>query len=274
MAGADVTYAGPDGVVAVQDHSDIGISTGAYLELPLGVALSRIAELAPFAEVCSWGYHSLLAPENERAIAATGLPFTVHGPFTHEGLGSRFESRRRAAMDLHRRTIWVASELGARLYVVHPDLQRRRRPWNPRIAAALERSFAELRALQDDLGLPILVENMPFSGRSHYTAPGELDLQGLGLTLDVGHAAMTGTLRRWLGDTSVPLRHVHLHSNQGHTGGDLHHALGTGVVDAAPALAKARAAGATVVLEHTNEAAVVASLEHLRIRGLMPALVG
>jgi sugar phosphate isomerase/epimerase len=258
----------------VQDHSDIGISTGAFRGMPLAAALLRIAELAPFAEVCSWGGHSLLDPENERAVASIGLPFSVHGPFTHDGLGNRFESKRRVAMDLHRRTIWAASELGATVYVVHPDLHKRRRPWNPRVAAALQRSFAELHDLQDELGLPILVENMPFTGRSHYTAPGELDLQGLGLTLDVGHAAITGTLRRWLSDTSVPLRHLHLHSNHGHTAGDLHDALGTGVVDAAPALAKARAVGATIVLEHTNEAAVMASLEHLRVRGLMPALIG
>jgi sugar phosphate isomerase/epimerase len=258
----------------VQDHSDIGISTGAYRGLPLAAALQRIAELAPFAEICSWGGHSLLVPDNERATAASGLPFSVHGPFTHDGLGSRFASRRRAAMDLHRRNIWVASELGASLYVVHPDLQRRKRPWSPRVAAALERSFSELRALQEDLGLVILVENMPFTRRSHYTAPGDLDLQGLGLTLDVGHAAIAGTLRAWLSDPGAPLRHVHLHSNLGHQAGDLHHALGTGVVDAAPALAAARAAGATIVLEHTSEAAVISSLEHLRIRGLMPAPVG
>ena len=218
------------------DRSDIGISTGAYAALPLAEALARIAEIAPSAEVCSWGRHSLLESENARAVTAGGLPFTVHGPFTHDGLGSRLRSKRRAAVDLHRRHLWAAAELGATLYVVHPDLQRRKRPWSPRVAARLERSFAELRALQDELGVTVVVENMPFRGRSHFTAPGDLDLQGLSLAFDVGHAAIAGTLDAWLADPRGTVRHVHLHDNHGLHGHDLHHSLGTGVVDVAPAL--------------------------------------
>jgi sugar phosphate isomerase/epimerase len=255
--------------VTLLDHSDIGVSTGAYAALPLAEALARIAEIAPAAEVCSWGRHSLLEFENARAVTATGLSFTVHGPLTHDGLGSRLPSKRRAAVDLHRRHLWAAAELGATLYVVHPDLQRRKRPWSSRVAASLERSFAELRALQDELGVTVVVENMPFRGRSHFTAPGDLDLQGLSLAFDVGHAAIAGTLSAWLADPRGTVRHVHLHDNHGRHGHDLHHSLGTGVVDAAPALALARAIGATIVLEHTMEAHVGTSLEHLRARGLI-----
>ena len=193
----------------------------------------------------------------------------MHGPLTHDGLGSRLLSKRRAAVDLHRRHLWAAAELGATLYVVHPDLERRKRPWSPGVAARLERSFAELRALQDELGVTIVVENMPFRGRSHFTAPGDLDLQGLGLAFDVGHAAIAGTLTGWLADPRATVRHVHLHDNHGFHGHDLHHSLGTGVVDVAPALALARAVGATIVLEHTAEAHVGMSLEHLRTRGLI-----
>ena len=46
-------------------------------------------------------------------------------------------------------------------------------------------------------------------------------------------------------------------------------ALGAGVVDAAAVLAAARAAGASAVLEHDNEADVLASLAHLRRLGLI-----
>ena len=250
------------------DH-DIGISTGAYFDLSLGAALLRIAELAPSAEILSLGRHSLLEPVNVRVIEAAGLPFTVHGPFAHFELGSRWAPRHRAAMDLHRRHMWVAAELGARLYVVHPDMQRRARGWNPRIAASLERAFEEFSALQDEIGLPIAVENMPFSRHSHFIAPGDLDLKGLGLALDSGHAAITGTLGDWLATSLVDIRHVHLHDNQGHGGGDHHHPLGTGVIDLEPILEVARAAGASIVLEHKDEASVLASLDHLHTRGLL-----
>jgi sugar phosphate isomerase/epimerase len=251
-----------------EDH-DIGISTGAYFELSLGAALLRIAELASSAEILSLGRHSLLEPINVRVIEAAGLPFTVHGPFAHFEFGSRSAAKHRDAIDLHRRHMWVAAELGARLYVVHPDMQYRARGWNPKVAAALERAFEELSALQDEIGLPVAIENMPFHKHSHFIAPGDLDLKGLGLALDAGHAAMTGTLSDWLSDPQVDLRHVHLHDNLGHRGGDHHHPLGTGVIDIGPILEAARAAGAGIVLEHKDETSVLVSLAHLRSRGLL-----
>ena len=256
------------------DGSDIGISTGAFMDRSLAAALARIGELAPAAEVCSWGPHSLLHYDNVKALEASGLPFSVHGPFTHDGLGSRLDAKRRAAVDLHRRILQVAGELGATAYILHPDLNRRRRPWNHKIAAALERSFDELREVQGEVGVRVLVENMPYLGHSHYAAPGDLDLQGLDLALDIGHAAITGTLAAWLTDPQATLRLVHVHDNGGYNSADDHDAIGAGAVDPAPALALARAAGATIVLENKSEAAVLASLEHLRVRGLLPVSVG
>jgi sugar phosphate isomerase/epimerase len=188
---------------------------------------------------------------------------------THDGLDSRSSSARRRAVELHRRHLSAAAELGATLYVVHPDLRRRRRPWDPRVAAALERSFEELRTLQDEFGVLVVVENMPFYGRSHFTAPGELDLQGLGLALDVGHAAIAGKTRAWLSDPQATVRTIHLHDNMGHRAGDLHDALGTGVVEAGAAFEAARRSGLTITLEHTAEPDVIASLRYLRDRGLL-----
>ncbi len=251
------------------EHSDIGISTGAYADLPLAAALARIADLAPAAEVFSSGPHSLLERDNARAVADAGLPFNVHGPFTHDGLGNPYEPMRRAAVKLHRRHMKVASRLGATLYIVHPDLRARPGPRNPDIVDALERSFAELRATQDHLGLPVAVENMAEADSSHFCAPGDLDLLGLGVVLDTGHAALTGTLGDWLADPQATLLHVHLHDNEGLGGVDLHLPLGSGTIDVAPVLEVARAAGVTMVFELSCEADVLASLDHLRARGLL-----
>jgi sugar phosphate isomerase/epimerase len=253
----------------VIEQSDIGISTGAYADLPLAAALARIADLAPSAEIFSYGPHSLLERKNARAVADVGLPFGVHGPFTHDGLGNPCDLDRVAAVQLHRRHMKVASRLGATLYIVHPDLLAQPGVRNPEIVRALERSFADLRAIQDDLGLPVAVENMAESDCSHFSAPGELDLQGLGVVLDAGHAAVTGTLDEWIRDPRAPLLHVHLHDNQGPGGMDVHVPLGSGTIDFAPVLAVARAAGATIVLELTSEADVISSLGYLRARGLL-----
>ena len=250
-------------------YDDIGISTGAYANFSLAAALLRIGEIAPSAEILSVGRHSLLDEANARVIELAGLPFTVHGPFLHFEYGSRSQRQHRAALEVHRRHLAVAAELGARVYVVHPDLQRRYKGWDARVVKTLERSFEELAVLQEEYGVVIAVENLPFVRHTHFRAPGDLDLHGLGLSLDVGHAAVTGTLAAWLGDKTYDLKHVHLHDNEGHVGGDQHLPLGRGTIDAAPVMALARAAGAQVVLEHKNEADVIESLRHLHERGLL-----
>jgi sugar phosphate isomerase/epimerase len=249
--------------------SDIGISSSAYAELPLARALGCIAEFATFAEICSWGRHSLVERKNARAVAEIGLPFTVHAPFVHDGSAGLFKTQHRVAVESHRRHMTAAAELGARLYVVHPESRRGHESGDPMMATAVQHSLDAVRAIQDELGLDVAVENMPFFQLSCFTSPGCLDLQGLGLVLDVGHAAIADTLGAWLTDPHATLLHMHLHDNHGPAGGDLHMALGAGVIDAAPAVAVARAAGATIVLEHVREVDVLASIEHLRGRGLL-----
>ena len=138
-------------------HSDIGISTGAYAGLPLAAVLLLIRELAPAAEITSYGSHSLLELDNARAVAASGLPFSVHGPFFRVGLGSTSEAKRRAAVELHRRHLKISAILGATLYLVHPDRQRKRQARQPAVITALRRSFAELRAYQEEYGVPVAV---------------------------------------------------------------------------------------------------------------------
>jgi len=254
-------------------YADIGISTGAYQHFSLAAALLRIAEIAPSAEILSLGRHSLLAPANARVIELSGLPFTVHGPFLHFEFGSRSSRLHRAALDEHRRQLAAAAELGAALYVVHPDLQHRFRGYDRRVVRSLEGAFEELALLQEESGVAIAVENLPFVKHTHFRAPGDLDLKGLGLALDVGHAAVTGTLHEWLDTHGRDLRHVHLHDNDGCVGCDQHLALGRGVIDAAPVMAAARAAGASVVLEHKSEHEVIESLVHLHERGLIERAV-
>jgi sugar phosphate isomerase/epimerase len=254
-------------------YDDIGISTGAYANFSLAAALQRIGEIAPAAEILSMGRHSLLDAANARVVELSGLPVSVHGPFLHFAFGSRSGRQHRAALEEHRRHIAVSAELGARVYVLHPDLQRKFRGWDPKVVKTLEASFEEFAALQEEYGVTIAVENLPFVRHTHFRAPGDLDLRGLGVSLDVGHAAVTGTLAEWLGDGRHELKHVHLHDNEGHVGGDQHLPLGRGVIDAAPVMELARAAGALVVLEHKNEADVIESLRHLHERGLLERAV-
>ena len=143
------------------DLSDIGISTGAYWESPLDVALGAHRRAGA-------GGRSLLvrtslaARTRERALPSP--PPACPSACTARSRTSSSPRRRTAstavALDLHRRHMFAAAELGAFLYMVHPDLHRRARPWSAKIAAALERSFVELAVLQNELGVAVAVENM------------------------------------------------------------------------------------------------------------------
>ena len=140
---------------------------------------------------------------------------------------------------------------------------------------ALQRTFAELEEYQRELGVRIVVENMPGVGYSHFGAPGDLDLGELGLILDTGHAAICGTLHDFLREPHAELAHVHLHDNRGPAdAGDPHLPLGRGVVDARAVLRAARASGATVILELLDEAAIRESIAHLEREGLLDGAAG
>ncbi len=249
---------------------DIGLPSQIYPELTLAAALELLASRTGLVEVDSFGMHTVLSPRNRRDALASGLQLTVHGPYGYDiDPGSLDETVRRETMARHRRHIEAAAEMGAILYVAHPDYVEPPGPPDPAVVEALQRTIADLEELQRELGLRIAMENMPGVGASHFTAPGDLRLGELGFVLDCGHAAISGTLDAFLGDPDTRLAHVHLHSNFGPTDADdPHRPLGEGVVDAAAVLSVARAAGATVILEHLDEPSALASIAYLEAHGL------
>jgi len=250
---------------------DIGVASDSWDRLPLGAALEHAAKYATLAEIYSADRSTLLSVGNRRAARESGLRLTVHGPFEDLEPGSTSERRRRRAVAEHRRHLEATAEIGGLCYVAHPDYRSQPRKRDPRVLAALARTLEDLADLQTELGVPVVVENMPGAGRSHFTAPGDLELGELGLVLDTGHAAITGVLHEFLVAPRARLAHVHLHDNRGPADDDdPHRALGTGVVNAGHVLAVAHAAGATVILELTNEDDVRSSIAYLQAKGLVP----
>lgn len=250
--------------------SPIGVSTSAYAELTLPAALERISDHTSFAEIRSFGLHTLTSRNNRAEALRAGLTYTVHGPFGSTGIWDPDDATRLDALAEHRRHLEASAEIGALLYVVHPDWHPEIKPRDAAVVAQLRRSFETLRDWQDDLGVDVVVENMPGAGMSHFTHPGDLDLCGLGLILDVGHANISGCLDEWLRDPRAPLRHLHVHDNHGaRDRDDPHLGLGEGSIDAAAVMQAARGAGASAVLEHYCDRSVQTSLTHLSRIGLL-----
>jgi sugar phosphate isomerase/epimerase len=250
---------------------DIGLPSQIYADQTLAAALELLAARTGLVEIDSFGLHTVLSPRNRRDALASGLRLTVHGPYGFDiQPGSTDEGVRAQALAQHRRHLEAAAEIGALLYVVHPDYIDPPGPRDPAVVAALQRTIADLAELQRATGVAIAVENMPVVGASHFAAPGDLELGELGLVLDCGHAAISATLDAFLAAPRARLAHVHLHDNGGPTDtDDPHGPLGEGVVDATAVLACARAAGATVILEHVDEPAALASIAYLESQGLV-----
>jgi sugar phosphate isomerase/epimerase len=235
----------------------IGISTWAYQDLSLQEALEKISQLSNFAEILCEARHSLFDPKNLEATESFGLKYTVHGLVADVNLASIYPQLREASVNLHRRAIEASAAAGASLYVIHPG----HTAWSfCRLNAlqALDLSLQELAPLQEELGIRLGVENMPKSDWLFFHEPG-LDLQGMGLVLDVGHAQTCGTLEAFLGHPE--LAHIHLHDNSGQN--DEHLPLGKGCIQFVPVLRAAEERDVTVVLEHKSEQALLESLEAL-----------
>jgi len=66
----------------------IGVSTVAWDEWELARALEQAARYAVLVEIYSGGMHSLLSRHNRATAVASGLQFTVHGPYDGLELGS------------------------------------------------------------------------------------------------------------------------------------------------------------------------------------------
>ncbi len=237
----------------------IAISTCAYLELPLAEALERIAGLAEAVEVRCKGRHGIDTVTQNRALAGCGLRHSVHAP-DEIAIWSSEEDLRQAALTAHHRLLEAAAVAGAELYLVHPDYCEEPIVQRAETHAALAESFAALHELETQYPLRICVENMPGLRHSHFAAP-DVDLCGLRLALDVGHAQISDTLKAFL--QTPQIAHLHLHDNFGYGDGDRHLPLGHGRLAPQAVAALLEGCDGLCVLEHASEVQVRESLAFL-----------
>lgn len=236
----------------------IGISTWAYQDHSQAAALERISHLSDRAEILCEARHSLFNPKNLEATESFNLKYTVHGLVADVNLASIYSEFREVSVDLHKRAISASADAGAELYVIHPGYTAWSFSWRDALQA-LDQSLCNLAPLQEELGIRLAVENMPKSDWLFFHEPG-LDLHGMGLVLDVGHAQTCGTLNEFL-DCSE-LAHVHLHDNLGQN--DEHLPLGKGCIDFGSVLRAIEEKGITAALEQKTEGGVQESLEALK----------
>jgi sugar phosphate isomerase/epimerase len=168
---------------------------------------------------------------------------SFHGPIAASFSGGRWrdlynlasgdETTRRAAIAETLKTLELAAIVPYRFLVIHAGIvgQGQAPPDNRK--PSLVRSLEELAPVASGLGVRLAVEVIPngLSGASALVTllEDELDLDGLGICLDVGHAQLMGDVVDAIETCSGHIVTTHLHDNRGKT--DDHLVPGQGVID-------------------------------------------
>lgn len=145
-------------------------------------------------------------------------------------IASSYESVRRAAVEELKRCLEVFAAVGARWMNIHPDSHTPFQSHDFMIGRNIE-SLEELRPLAQELGVGLMIENLPGKFNSALQLSELLEpLAAVGLHLDIGHCNLMteiNTTEELVGAFGSRLKHVHLHDNKGGAA-DLHLPLGTG----------------------------------------------
>lgn len=190
------------------------------------------------------------------ATEERGLKIVGHTAY-YLPIGSPFEHLRRAAVEEMRICLKTFSALGAECVNLHPDGHA---PFCGR-KFSVDRnlqSIRELLPLANDLGLTLMIENIPEGFNTVSELAPLLDAApDVGLHLDIGHANLRtahNLTHELVATFGHRLRHVHLHDNKGGHA-DLHLPLGSGTLDVAGAVKSLRENGydGTITLEVFSE---------------------
>ena len=240
--------------------NDVGISTNCVMDLPLESALDTLGPLTNLVEIQCDAHHSLF--RHASVLERFDLRYTIHAPTSDGNIAEPFEPIRRASIEVIRDTAVIADQAGAEKLVIHPgfclDPADREASFS-----ALQTSIRDLGILQETFSVRFVMENLGSMDCCFFQSPKIVRIiraAGLGLTLDVGHANLTGTLDAFLQEKPD---HFHLHDNKGIS--DEHAACGTGTVDFSSVLASA--GDATLILEVLRLEDVAPSMDYLASLG-------
>jgi len=164
--------------------------------------------------------------------ASTGLALSVHAPYSDLNLASLNYPIWKESVRQVLACIDGAAELTDRV-TVHPGYLSPMGKLLPDRVWTLQKSaLSEIATYAADRGVRVFLENMGGLKEVLCRFPDEIlgmieGVDGMGFTLDIGHAHTVGKVREFLGVLSS-VGHVHVHDNHGTA--DQHLALGDGTI--------------------------------------------
>jgi len=220
---------------------EIGLSMLYCLPYSFSYMVEHLRKVeVPYVEVLDESYHALnnRRVKTLREISKTrGLNLTVHAPFVDVNIASPNFAFRRVVLKRLKKSIRLASNLGATFWVFHPGLKTGVSHFHPGEDWKLNlRSIRELLDEANRNGSKITIENTPEpfpfilkSVKDFTRFYEDLGDANLGLTLDIGHANVNGQIHDFIERFSERLVHVHASDNKGNF--DSHLGIGEGNIE-------------------------------------------
>lgn len=190
-------------------------------------------------EVVDEGLHSL---DKQRTSIlqdvgeSYGLKYSVHAPFADVNIASLSKTILATVLRRLEKSISHARLLDAYMWVFHPGTKTDtnspclNKDWLQNL-----KTVSLLLKIAENHGVKMAVENVPESYPFLMTSVedfqrfySELD-EDLGLTLDIGHAHISGQIEKFLTTFSDKIVHIHASDNHGKT--DQHLGIGCGTIN-------------------------------------------
>jgi len=188
----------------------------------------------------------------KETVGSTTLGITVHAPYADLNCASMNHAIWEESIRQIIRCIEAAAELTDRV-TIHPGyISPVGRMMPDKVWEMQKKALVRIGKAAMDCGVLACLENMISMREILCRDPGELlgmvdGVEGVGTTIDLGHAHTTGTLNRFL-EVIDRADHLHIHDNHGVH--DEHLPLGGGLIDW-------ERVGSAVTSAYTGEIAVV-----------------
>jgi sugar phosphate isomerase/epimerase len=232
----------------------IGVSTFCLHKQPLMTALDQISAITDTIEVMDDGPHHI---ESSEILESYVITFSLHAPSRGVNIASVLEPIRRASVEVTGHCFRIAADVDANV-IIHPGYFA----WEEEREQATRqfiRSMSDLDNLAKEYSITYYIENMGNWNYFFLRYPTELPLIGdTGLALDVGHAYLNKCLDAFL---DHPIRHVHLHDNDGKD--DAHLPVGDGSIDFGKVMDAVIQNGAVPIIEVSSFTGVQDSITRL-----------
>jgi sugar phosphate isomerase/epimerase len=190
-------------------------------------------------ELLDEGLHTL----NGRRVRALrrisenrNIEFVVHSPFADINIATPSPVLKRVIMKRLEKSLLHARQLQSKLWIFHPGLKTAVTSFYPGSDWRLNMdSVRRLQKMAEKHGMKIAIENVPepfpfvLKSVEDFSRFFEGLDDDLGLTLDLGHANLSGQIQAFI--ATFPDRIVHVHASDNEGNYDAHLGIGYGTID-------------------------------------------